>query len=100
MEELTENWLRYQGYLTQTHIPIPILGQKGKALGDLDILAVKGNDVVLVECSTFVGIPTVRAHLNKILTTLHQARDYILQHYPVPTTEEYRLLDSCWQRYP
>lgn len=54
-EYLAAAYLRQQGYLVETDIPFGMLGCEGNS--DIDILAVRGREVLLVQCKADINHP-------------------------------------------
>jgi len=58
VEELVEEWLRFQGYVTCRDVPFwKPRGKRRKQgqWGDIDVLGIKDDEAVIVECKEFLG---------------------------------------------
>ncbi|RLG05642.1 MAG: hypothetical protein DRN61_00020 [Thaumarchaeota archaeon] len=58
VEELVEAWLKFNGYITCRNVPFWKPESKGRRQpqwGDIDVLGIKDDEAILVECKEFLG---------------------------------------------
>jgi len=86
IEILTAKWLNYQGYITQNRIPFWLpkekTGKKQSQWSDIDILAIKENEVKVVECKAFLGVEPKERVVEKIGKHFKIGSEYIVNIYP------------------
>jgi len=85
IEILTAKWLNYQGYITQNRIPFWLPREKtGKQpqWSDIDVLAIKNDEVKFVECKAFLGVAPKERVVKKIEEHFKIASEYIVDIYP------------------
>lgn len=63
IEAVVEQWLRLDGYITWANIPYwrpPSLTKRQGQWSDIDVLGLKPNEAVLVECEAFLGTRSIQ----------------------------------------
>jgi len=81
VEEVVDEWLRIQGYITMRNVPFwRPRGQyrKQAAWGDVDIVAVKGDEVLLIECKEFLGTKKISDLTKELVLHFKEAEDVFL----------------------
>ncbi|MQY59071.1 MAG: hypothetical protein GH144_05620 [Clostridia bacterium] len=86
IEVLTGKWLNYEGYFTQNRVPFWLpkekTGKRQSQWSDMDILAVKENEVKIVECKAFLGVAPREIVIKRIKERFEIGSEYILKSYP------------------
>jgi len=63
VEDLVEEWLRFKGYVTCRDVPIwKPKGEhrKQSQWGDIDVLGIRDDEVLVVECKEFLGTKKIK----------------------------------------
>jgi Holliday junction resolvase-like predicted endonuclease len=90
VEELVEQWLNFDGYFTWRDVPFwrPKRGEKKQGQwGDVDIIAVKDEEAILVECKEFLGVKGVKEISRRISQEFEEAEDVFVRRIvknPIP----------------
>jgi Holliday junction resolvase-like predicted endonuclease len=82
VEELVEQWLNFDGYFTWRDIPFwrpKGGGRRQGQWGDIDIIAVKGEEAILIECKEFPGTKKVEEMSQKISKGFEGAEDVFVR---------------------
>lgn len=86
IEILTAKWLDYEGYLTQNRIPfwLPMerTGKRQSQWSDMDILAIKQDEVKFVECKAFLGVAPKEMVAKRIKEHFEIGSEQIIKSYP------------------
>ena len=86
IEVLTGKWLNYEGYFTQNRVPFWLpkekTGKRQSQWSDMDILAVKENEVKIVECKAFLGVAPKEIVIKKIKERFEIGSEQMIKSYP------------------
>jgi len=86
IEILTTKWFDYQGYLTQRRIPFWLpkerTGKRQSQWSDMDILAIKQDEVKFVECKAFLGVAPKEMVAKRIEEHFEIGSEQIIKSYP------------------